>query len=377
MTTDTLWDGYQSLSPVVARASTILFPTLDDFVNRKERAPDGYSYGLTGTPTHREFERRVAHLEGAKHSVVTPSGQAAISLVFLSLLKAGDHLLLVDSAYGPAIDLGSRLAQLGIEVEHYAPSMGSDIESLIRPNTRLIWMESPGSMTMEIQDVPAIVAVAKRHGVLTGIDNSWAGPSFFQPLALDVDMSVVACSKYLSGHADLLLGVVSTNRQDLYTAFRASQSSYGMAVSPDDCFLAQRGLDTLPLRMQTHQDNALMIAKALEHHPLLDEVLHPALSSFAGHELWKKQFSGSSGLFALRAHCQDLDKYRRMFGRFSTIKIGASYGGGQTLAAFYPASIQKARCFPYKQGAICRFSIGYEDPQIILTELQQALEELR
>lgn len=367
-------DGFSSLSPAIFRASTITFASLDDFVTRKARTPDGYTYGVTGTPTHRQLEARIAKLDKANHCLVLPSGQAAISLTMLALLKAGDHFLISDASYGPAHDFASRLTQLGVEVERYDPCMGAEIAAVIRPNTRLIWLESPGTITMEVQDVPAIVAQAKARGVLTAIDNSWASPLYYSPLSLDVDLCIHACSKHMGGHSDLLMGSISTNDVALHSALRVLQSSMGLAVSADDCFLVQRGLDTMALRLEAQSAKALRIAEFLQGHPMLREVLHPALKSFRTHSLWRSQFTGSGSLFSLVLQDAPLDAFRAFFNALQHIAIGASYGGLHSLAAFYPAQNQASRRFSTVQAPVIRLAIGLEDDATLIAELGRALE---
>lgn len=370
---DVNMQGFSSLSPAVYRASTITFDSLDEFVARKKRTPDGYTYGITGTPTHRQLQARIAQLDGASHCMLVPSGQAAISVTMLAFLKAGDHLLITDSAYGPAHDFSTHLAGLGVDIERYDPCIGAGIAQLVRPTTRMIWMESPGSITMDIQDVAAITAVAKSKGILTAIDNTWATPLYFSPLSLGVDLCIHACSKAMGGHADLLVGSVSTNDRDLYVQLRALQSSAGLSVSADDCFLVQRGLDTMPLRVEKQAETALLIARQLQEHPMVEQVLHPALEDFPTHSLWKSQFSGSGSLFSVVLRSAELDAYRHMFKAFRHFLIGASYGSPQSLAAFYPAELQAARSFPSISAPVIRLAIGLEDNRILLDDLDQAL----
>lgn len=366
--------GFSSLSPAVFRASTITFATLDDFVARKSRPADGYTYGVTGTPTHRGLETRIASLDKARHCLVVPSGQAAISLTMLALLKAGDHFLISDASYGPAHDFAFRLTQLGVEVERYDPCIGDAIAAMIRPNTRLIWLESPGTITMEVQDVPAIVAQAKARGVLTAIDNSWASPLYYSPLSLGVDLCIHACSKHMGGHSDLLMGSISTNDVALHSALRALQSSMGLAVSADDCFLVQRGLDTMALRLEAQSARALRIAEFLQGHPMVRQVLHPALASFGTHSLWRAQFTGSGSLFSLVLQDAPLDAFRALFNAFKHIAIGASYGGLHSLAAFYPVQNQANRRFPTVQAPVIRLAVGIEDDTTLIDELGRSLE---
>lgn len=368
--------GFDNLSPAVYRASTITFKTLDEFVERKQRIPDGYTYGITGTPTHRQLEIRIAELDKAAHCLVVPSGQAAISLTMLSLLKAGDHLLISDSAYGPALDFSRHLASMGIDIERYDPRAGGAIADQIRASTRLIWLEAPGSMSMEVQDIQAIAAVAQARGVLTAMDNTWATPLYFSPLSQGVDICIHACSKYMGGHADLLMGSISTNRADLYRTIRAMQSTTGMSVSAGDCFLVQRGLDTMPLRVQRQSESALALARRLQAHPMVAQVLHPALPGFETHDLWKRQFSGSGSLFSVVFKAGSLDAYRAMFDALRTIMIGASYGSPQTLIAFYPAALQQSRSFPFVDAPIVRLAVGLEDCDLLWDDLAQSLDVL-
>lgn len=367
-------NSFSSLSPAVWRASTITFASLDEFVDRKARLPDGFTYGITGTPTHRQLEARIAALDKANHCLVLPSGQAAISLVMLTMLKAGDHLLITDSAYGPAHDFATHLTRMGVEVERYDPCIGPGIAGLIRSNTRLIWLESPGTVTMEVQDVPGIVLQARLRGVRTAIDNSWASPLYFSPLSLGVDLCIQACSKHMGGHSDLLMGSVSTNDIALHTALRALQATMGQAVSAEDCFLVQRGLDTMALRLEAQSTKALRLAEHLQRHPMVREVLHPALNTFKTHNLWRDQFSGSGSLFSLVLQDAPLEAFRAMFHSFNQIAIGASYGGLHSLAAFYHAQHQTSRLFPSIQAPVIRLAIGLEDYSALAGELDQSLE---
>lgn len=239
--------AYASLSPAVWRGSTVVFDSIADFAARKHRQPDGYSYGVTGTPTARLLEDRIAELENGQHCVITPSGAAALTMVVLAYVRAGDHVLLSAASYGSLAALADKwLVNLGVEVEYYPPQAGADIEALIRPNTRLICLESPGSLTMEMCDVPAIAAVARRHGVLTMMDNTWASPLGFRPLDHGVDFSIEAATKFFSGHSDVLMGSVATTDAAHYAVLREAQSTLGLQVSPDDCFLVLRGLETFP-----------------------------------------------------------------------------------------------------------------------------------
>lgn len=357
------------------RASTVVFDSLDDFVNRRTRLPDGFSYGTTGTPTQRALETRIAALDGAAHCVVFPSGQAAICGALLALLKKGDHLLMTDAAYGLAKSFAlERLQALGIEVEFYPPRIGADIERLVRPNTRLIWLESPGTVTMEVEDVPAITAVARAHGVLTAIDNTWASPLGFAALAHGVDLCIHACTKYMGGHSDVLMGSIATNDEALYVSLRGLQSQMGLAVSPEDCFLVARGLDTMQVRMERQAASAQFIAQRLAAHPMVRRMLFPALPGAPDHALWARDFKQSGCVMSLQLTDGPYDAYRALFGHLKLFSIGASWGGVRSIAAFYPAEEIARRTFCDVQGPVIRLSVGLDDAQSLLDELLGALD---
>lgn len=368
-------EGFRSLSPAVWRASTVLFDNIADFTTRKERLFDGYTYGVTGTPTTRELEQRIAELEGAAHCVVAPSGQAALCMVALALLGGGDHVLIADSAYGPLRTFArDYLHRFGVACDTYDPGAGAEIASLLQPNTKLIFMESPGSVTMEMQDIPAIVAVAKAAGVRTVLDNSWASPLGLQAVAAGVDIVVEAASKLFSGHADLLLGSIATDDRSLYEKFRTAQSVLGQAVSPDDCFLALRGLETLQLRY-THQcAAALEIAHWLAAHELVAQVLFPPRPGDRGHARWAASFGGGGCVLSFVPRLQSTAAVHRFFDALQVFQIGASWGGTHSLAAFYPGAEQARRDHCQVTGGIVRLSIGLESSKTLLADLGQALQ---
>ncbi|MCY1212062.1 Cystathionine beta-lyase MetC [compost metagenome] len=367
--------AFASLAPPVWRASTVVFDSLDDFVHRRTRLPDGFSYGTTGTPTQRALEARIAELDGAAHGIVFPSGQAAICGVLLALLQKGDHLLMTDAAYGLAKSFAvERLQALGIEVEFYAPRIGAGIERLVRPNTRLIWLESPGTVTMEVEDVPAITAVARARGVLTAIDNTWASPLGFAALAHGVDLCIHACTKYMGGHSDVLMGSVTTQDEGLYRSLRGLQSLMGLAVSPEDCFLVARGLDTMQVRMERQAASARLIAGQLAAHRLVRRMLFPALPGAPDHALWARDFAQPGCVMSLQLVDCPYDAYRTLFAGLKRFAIGASWGGVRSIAAFYPAEELARRNFCDVEGPVIRLSIGLDDPQALRDELLGALD---
>ncbi|WP_159627606.1 cystathionine beta-lyase [Massilia puerhi] len=366
---------FDSLSPPVWRASTVVFDNLTDFIHRRERQPDGYSYGTTGTPTARGLERRIAALEGGRHCVVTPSGQAALMITVMAFVRAGDHVLVSAACYGALQILATRwLARLGVEVELYRPDIGRDIAARLRPTTRMICLEAPGSITMEMPDVRAIAEVARERGVLTMIDNTWAGPLAFRPLEHGVDFCIEAATKQFGGHSDLLLGSVTTNDHGHYAALRETQSIFGLQASPDDCFLVLRGLETLKVRLAAQCAAALEVASWLESHPLVERVLFPALASDPGHALWKRDFSGGGSLFSLILQGAPEAAMQALFAALRCFRIGASWGGVHSLAAYYPARLQAERPFALTDKALLRLSIGLEDSADLIADLDRALK---
>ncbi|MFY2834690.1 cystathionine beta-lyase [Achromobacter xylosoxidans] len=365
---------FASLSPAVQRASTVVFDSLDAFVNRKHRQPDGFSYGVTGTPTARLLEDRIAALEGGRHCVITPSGAAALMTVVMGFVRGGDHLLLSAACYGALKTFGEKwLAHMGVDVELYDPSIGAGIEALIRPATRMICIEAPGTVTMEMADVPAIAAAARRHGVLTMMDNTWASPLGFQPLAHGVDFSVEAATKFFGGHSDVLMGSISMNDADHYAVLRETQSILGQQVSPDDCFLVLRGLETLALRLRAQSDATLRVAEWLQSQPQVERLLYPPLPSDPGHALWQRDFRTNGCLFSMVLAPAPETAFNGFFDSLRHFAIGASWGGVHSLAAYYPAGLQAGRAFPATDRPIVRLSIGLEEVDTLKDDLRGAL----
>ncbi|MBD1598746.1 trans-sulfuration enzyme family protein [Pseudomonas typographi] len=367
---------YASLSTPVWRGSTVVFDNFEDFVGRKSRQPDGYSYGITGTPTARGLEKHIAALEGAHHCVVMPSGASALITTVMAFVRGGDHLLISESCYGSLKTFGRLwLAKMGVEVEFYPPTIDAGIGALIRSNTKMICMEAPGTVTMEMQDIDAITAIAKRRGVLTMMDNTWASPLFFKAIEHGVDFVVQAATKYFGGHSDLLMGSVSLNDVEHYGVLRETQSIFGQATSPEDCFLVDRGLQTYELRLKEQSRKALNVARWLEQQALVSEVLFPALESHPGHRIWREQFQGSGCLLSiiLQAPAQEAT-FGAFFNALEHFPIGASWGGTHSLIAYYPASQQTSRLYSPTDQPIVRISIGLEDEALLISDLAKALE---
>jgi cystathionine beta-lyase len=335
----------------------------------------GFTYGLYGTPTAMELAKRIAAMEGAKHTFLAASGQGAIALVDLAFTKAGDHVLIPQSAYGPNVEAGRNLlGRFGVEMELYNPLIGDGIAALIRENTSLIWCESPGSITMEVQDVPAIVAAAHARGVVVAIDNTYAAGVLFDAFAHGVDVSVQALTKYVGGHSDLLLGSVSVATEDGYERVGAMHRTLGMNVSPDDCSLALRGLQTLAVRLEKMERSTLEIANWLAERPEVDVVLHPALPSCPGHEVWKRDFTGSASVFSfLFSPRYSVEQVHAFVDRLKLFRLGWSWGGVHSLVLVYPTL---TRIDANHQGRLVRLNIGLEEPSDLIADLESSLSRL-
>lgn len=355
-----------SVNPPVYRASTFVFRTLGAFDEASKTPFDGPFYGRIGTPTTFAFEEAVAKLEGGHRAIACASGLAAITATFLAFLKAGDHCLVVDSVYGPARRLCDRtLARMGVETSYYDPSVGAEIKSLIRPNTRLIYMESPGTGTFEVQDVPAIAAVARRHGIATAVDNTWATPLYFRPLDRGVDVSIQAATKYFVGHSDAMLGVI-TATEAAYPDVRRTTQDMGSCAGSEECNLGLRGLRTLAVRLARHNASGIEVARWLAERPEVMQVLHPAFPGCIGHDLWKRDFSGASGLFScVLAPGFALPAFVDALHHF---KIGFSWGGYESLVL--PAHPETRRHPRWTEtGPVLRFHVGLEDPEDLKADL--------
>ncbi|MBP2301182.1 trans-sulfuration enzyme family protein [Azospirillum picis] len=370
-------EGFDSLAVPVHRGSTIRFATSREYQSRGERGHAGYSYGLYGTPTTRTLEAKLTALEHGAWTVLLPSGQAANSFAMLPFLSAGDRVLIADSAYPPVRDFADRdLARLGIEAGYYDPTDVADLERRIDGRTRLVWCESPGSTTMEVQDLPAIAAVARRHGALVGCDNSWATPLNFKPLDHGADLVTEALTKYVGGHSDLLMGSLTVRDEALIPPIRGCLGRYGIGVSPDDASLVLRGLETLGVRMRHAAEGAAALAWRLSAHPMVRQVLYPPLAHSPGHDLWKRDFAGASGVFGVVFTDAAAPHVLPALDVLRTFAIGASWGGTRSLMA--PMPIKRHRTARPWGGAdlVLRISVGLEDPSDLLDDVAALLDEV-
>lgn len=370
-------DGFDSLTEPVFRASTITFPTVAAYQQRRAEVYDGYSYGLYGTPTSRSLELRISELEHAERTLVLPSGFAGIAAVTLACATTGQRVLFPDNCYDTVRPFALQfLTGLGIETNFYDPAIGGGIDALIDDAVALVWVESPGSMTLEVQDVPAIAAAAHKRGVKVAADNAWATPLRFRPLDHGCDFSLYPLSKYLGGHSDIIMGSVAVRDIDLYRRLKDFSRYLGMGVSADDASLALRGIETLAVRLDRSEASALMLARAAAAHPSVTEVRHPALPHSPGHDLWRRDFSGSSGVFTLFLDPRVRPKLSAAIESMKLFSIGASWGATRSIVAVLDApplrSVQPAS----HDGPVVRLSIGLEHVDDLRDDLGRALEQL-
>lgn len=360
-------DFYGFVNPPVVHASTVLYPDYETMRTRNQK----YTYGTRGTPTTDALCSLIDELEGSAGTVLVPSGLAAVTIPLLAFVSGGDHILVLDSCYSPTRDFcDDVLARMGVDVEYYDPTIGSEIADLIRDNTSVIFTESPGSNTFEIQDIPAITAAAKARNVVTMIDNTWATPLYYKPLDHGVDISIHALTKYPSGGSDLVLGSISANEACLKKLQR-HHAIMGCCAAPDDTYLVLRGMRTMSVRLREHEKNALEMASWLENHPAVNQVIHPALPSHPQHELWKRDFAGATGLFGFTLKTDDMEKAARFYDALDLIGRGYSWAGFESLAVLVNLSDRKIAKGP-GDGVLVRLSVGLEDPEDLKADLEQA-----
>jgi len=365
------FDGFVN-TPVV-RGSTVLSPTYDDLIHHRGR----YSYGRRGNPTTEGLETALKALEGGDGVALTPSGLSAVSISLLAVLGAGDHLLMVDTAYRPTRTVcDTVLKRMGVETTYYDPLIGAGIEQLLRDNTRAIFLEAPGSQSFEMQDVPAITAVARPRGITTLIDNTWATPLYFKPHAMGVDISIQAGTKYIGGHADLNLGTISAVGP-AWKKVITTHGNLGITISPDDAALGARGLRTLAVRLAQHQRSGLEMANWLRDRPEVSRVLHPALPSDPGHAIWSRDFTGASGLFSLILNPVPAAAVAAFFDALTLFGMGYSWGGYESLAIPFDCTDYRTATEWDVEGPAVRLHIGLEDVADLKADLDQAFARLR
>ena len=357
----------------IYRGSTVLFPNFEDLEARRGR----FSYGTDGTPTHRALEEAWSEIADAATTVLTPSGLAALTIAILTAVGAGDHVLVSDSVYRPTrIFCDGVLKRMGVETTYYDPLVGTGIEALVRPNTRVIVLEAPGSQSFEMQDVPAIVAVARRRAICTIIDNTWATPLFFSAHRAGVDLAVEAGTKYVSGHSDLLLGLVSANAA-WATRLRATFDAFAMCAGPEDVFLALRGLRSMELRLREAERQGLAVARWLAERPEVASVLHPALPSHPGHAIWRRDFRGASGLFSIVLEPCPRAAVAAMLDGLTLFGLGFSWGGFESLVVPFNCATYRTATSWTTGGQALRFSIGLEDVDDLTADLDSGFARLR
>jgi cystathionine beta-lyase len=356
----------------VCRGSTILAASLEQWESRQQPGNPMASYGRMGTATTHAFETAVAELEGGHAAVVFPSGLAACTHAILAIARPGDHVLVTDSVYGPTRRFATRvLGRMGVAVEFYDPLLGAGIAQLVRPNTSVVYVESPGSISFEVQDVAAIAQAAHRGRALVIMDNTWASPLFFKPFQHGVDISIQAATKYIVGHSDALLGVATANRR-AWDLLREGAHDFGQTVGPDDVFLALRGLRTLAVRLRRHQDSGLELAQALQRHPAVRRVLHPGLPGDPGHALWRRDFLGASGLFGVALQPMSRAQLSVFFSSLRLFGIGLSWGGFESLALPVDPPTRTARPLAC-DGPLIRVHAGLEDIDDLVDDFSSAL----
>jgi cysteine-S-conjugate beta-lyase len=386
-------EGFRALATPVYRGSTVLFEHAAAASDRWNQFEIGYTYGLYGTPTTLELAAKICELEKGFRTFITPGGQAAISLIHLALLKAGDHVLLPESIYGPnRMFSNGVLRRFGVEVSYYPPGAGAGIRSEFKHNTRLVWCESPGSITMEVQDLPAIAQAAHEQGAVAVLDNTWAAGIYLDAFAHGMDVTMQALTKYVGGHSDLLLGSVTVrpeqmdsqvasrsgnakmSAREIYERIGETHQVLGCAASPDDCSLALRGMKTMAVRLKVVEQNALELAQWLSKRPEVETVLHPALPGCPGHELWNRDFTGSSGLFSVVFKPQySREQVLAFIDALRLFKVGYSWGGVTSLAMTYDLQSPKR---PAYGSRLVRLYTGLEAIEDLVADVEQALERL-
>jgi len=361
---------FKSLTTPVERASTIVFDSVEKLRKRDWLDKNQYTYGLLGTPTTRKLEEQLAMIDGVPHAMLLPSGLSAISTTLLALLKSGDRVLMPSNSYEPGLTfLRSLQSQFHVELDFYDPAHPENL--VIKENTKLLWVETPGSVTMEVADLPALAKIAHAHGVLVAIDTTWAAGIALPAFELGADIVIQALTKYQSGGSDVMMGSITVESDSIYQQLREMQIKLGLGVSPEDCHLILRSLPHYPLRYHAQDQSARAIASQLQHQPLIEAVLHPALSGAPGHEIWARDFTAAASLFSIVFKPEitqaQIDSFVESLQLFH---LGFSWGGAVSLAIPYLRNQMHAG-YAY-QGSLVRFYIGLEDTQDLIADLEQA-----
>lgn len=364
------------VNPPVYHASTILFSSLDDLEQRDSHSYRNLSYGIQGTPTTFALEDAFTELEGAYRSIAVSSGLMACTVSLMSFVESGDHILMADSVYGPTRRFCNNvLSKMGVETTYYDPMIGAGIDKLIRENTRVVYCESPGSHTFEIQDIDAISAAAHQHGAIVIVDNTWAAGYYYRPLEHGADVSIQAATKYIGGHSDVMMGLIAMTEKT-YDAINDMTVNLGTHAAPDDCYLTLRGLRSMPARLAQHYKSGLEVASWLKQRPEVDKVLHPALPDCPGHELWKRDFTGACGLFAIALHDFSRNALAAMLDDLELFNMGASWGGFESLILPGVKKFNRKQSpWPY-HGPLLRLHVGLEDPEDLINDLAAGFERL-
>jgi cystathionine beta-lyase len=363
------------VNPVVQRASTVVFDSVADMQHAiKNRANETLFYGRRGTTTHFAFQDAITQLENGAGCALYPCGAAAITQAILSFVKTGDHILMVDNAYEPTRDFCDKiLTNMGVETTYYDPMIGAGIEDLIQDNTSILFLESPGSLTMEVQDVPTLAKIAHEHNMVVMLDNTWGNGFHYKPLDFGVDISIQAATKYIVGHSDVMMGVAVANEKH-WDQLREHSYLLGQCTSPDDAYLALRGLRTMPVRLKQHETSAIKVAKWLENHPLVDHIRHPAFESCPGHEFFKRDFSGSNGLFSFVMKAGNQKAITAMLDGMHHFKMGFSWGGFESLITASLSIDHLRSATGWDKGTLIRLHVGLEDVEDLLDDLEAGLK---
>ncbi len=360
------------VNPVVQRASTVIVESA-----AKLFEPGGWTYGRHGTATHEALRQALCEIEGAADCLLTPSGLMACTIPFLAFAEARAHVLITDTVYGPTRRFADRmLSRWGCETTYFDPTIGAGIADLIRPSTKLIFAESPGSMTFEVSDAHALAAAARAAGAISVMDNTWSAGVFHKPLDLGFDVSVQANTKYVSGGADALNGAIHVNDDKLSTRMKDTIADLGVNVAPDDAYAVLRGARSLALRMAQHEASALELARWLDQHPKVARVLHPALESDPGHTLWKRDFTGSSGLFGIELLVMPTAKVHTFLDALTLFGLGFSYGGFESLIIHCNPQLKRTASTSDSTAPLIRISVGLEDPTDLIADLAQAFDQI-